>query len=249
MNLIVYVILTIIAILCGQGVKHIEKKLIPLSLEQINYKEFFKNIKKDFKFDIKYTIILVLLFNLLYYFHGNMITTYLYMALLLVLLIVFSIDYKFQIIPDEAHICIILLSIINMIFHLNNILDYLLGALVGGGIFFIISYLSYFILKKEGMGFGDVKLMASLGLFVGVKNILVITLLSFLIGAIVGIILLIFKKKDKNSYIPFGPFIVIATIFIMFIPADYIIEVYISFCSMLGTKITDVIYCFMENNG
>ena len=85
--------------------------------------------------------------------------------------------------------------------------------------------MAYLILKKEGMGFGDVKLMASLGLLFGVKDILVITLLAFLIGAIVGIILLVTKKKDKNSYIPFGPFIVIATILIMFIPSDYIIEV------------------------
>ena len=169
------------------------------------------------------------------------------MALVLMLLIVFSIDYKIQLIPDEAHIYIIILSIINIIFDKNNVIDYLLGALVGGGIFFIISYVAYLILKKEGMGFGDVKLMASLGLLFGVKDILVITLLAFLIGAIVGIILLVTKKKDKNSYIPFGPFIVIATILIMFIPSDYIIEVYISFCSKLGLVITDMIYYFIEN--
>ena len=96
------------------------------------------------------------------------------------------------------------------------------------------------------MGFGDVKLMASLGLFLGVKNILVITLLSFIIGAIIGIILLVIRKKDKSSYIPFGPFIVIAVIIIMFVKSDYILELYIAFCSMLGTVMTDVIYYFMK---
>lgn len=247
MSLIVYVIITVVAIICGQGVKHIEKNLIPLCLEKINHKEFFKNIKKDFKFDFKYSLCLTIIFNLIYFINGNILNTYIYMALVLMLLIVFSIDYKIQLIPDEAHIYIIILSIINIIFDKNNVIDYLLGALVGGGIFFIISYVAYLILKKEGMGFGDVKLMASLGLLFGVKDILVITLLAFLIGAIVGIILLVTKKKDKNSYIPFGPFIVLATILIMFIPSDYIIEVYISFCSKLGLVITDMIYYFIEN--
>lgn len=248
MNLIVYIILTIIAIICGQGIKHIEKNLIPLSLEKINYKEFFENIKKEFKFDLKYSSILIILFNLLYYFNGNSVSTYMYITLIPILLIVFSIDYKVQLIPDEAHIYIIILSVINILFNKNEILNYMLGALVGGGIFFVIAYVSYLILKKEGMGFGDVKLMASLGLFFGIKNILVISLLSFLIGAIIGILLLIFKKKDKDSYIPFGPFIVISTIIIMFIPSDYIIEIYICFCSMLGTKITDVVYYFLQKN-
>lgn len=246
MNIIIHIIITIFAIVCGQCAKHIQKSLIPLCLEKINYKEFFQDLKKGFKVDILYSVILILLFNLLYYINGNIVSTYIYMALSIILLIVFSIDYKVQLIPDEAHIYIAILAVINIFFNINNILDYILGALVGGGIFFVIAYGSYLILKKEGMGFGDVKLMASLGLFLGVKNILVVTLLSFLIGAIVSVALLVTKKKDKTSYIPFGPFIVISVFIIMFIKADYIIEMYISFCSMLGTMMTDVIYYFMK---
>lgn len=246
MNIIIHIIITIFAIICGQGAKHIEKSLISLCLEKINYKEFFKELKEDFKIDILYSIILIVLFNLLYYINGNILSTYIYMALSIILLIVFSIDYKVQLIPDEAHIYIIVLSIINIIFNVNNIVDYILGALIGGGIFFLIAYGSYLILKKEGMGFGDVKLMASLGFLFGVKNILVVTLLSFLIGAIVGIVLLLTKKKDKSSYIPFGPFIVISVVIIMFVRSDYIIDMYIAFCSMLGTVITDTIYYFIK---
>lgn len=246
MNIIIHIIITISAILCGQCAKHLEKNLIPLCMEEINHKEFFIRLKKKFKFDFIYSTILILLFNLLYYINGNVFSTYIYMALLVVLLIIFSIDYKVQLIPDEVHIYITILSVINIIFNVNNILDYILGALTGGGIFFVIAYVSYLILKKEGMGFGDVKLMASLGLFLGVKNILVITLLSFIIGAIIGIILLVIRKKDKSSYIPFGPFIVIAVIIIMFVKSDYILELYIAFCSMLGTVMTDVIYYFMK---
>ena len=246
MNIVFHIILTIIAIICGQCAKHIEKNLIPLCLEKINFKEFFKNLKKDFKMDIKYSLINILLFNLIYFLNGNQILTYIYISIIPILLIVFSIDYKITLIPDEAHLYIIIISIINILFNIQNIFDFILGAIVGGGIFFLIAYLSRLLLKKEGMGFGDVKLMASLGLLLGVKNILVVSLLSFFIGAVVGIILLLTKKMKKDSYIPFGPFIVISVFIIMFVKSDSIIEYYIAFCSFLGTKVTDLIYYFIK---
>ena len=75
---------------------------------------------------------------------------------------------------------------------------------------------------KEAMGFGDVKLMGALGLFFGLSNIVVITLVSFLIGAILSIVLLITKIKKSDEYIPFGPFIVIATFISMYVPFEQI---------------------------
>ena len=72
------------------------------------------------------------------------------------------------------------------------------------------------------MGFGDVKLMGALGLYFGLSNIIVITLVSFLIGAILSIILLATKIKKIDEYIPFGPFIVLGTFISMFIPFEVI---------------------------
>lgn len=72
------------------------------------------------------------------------------------------------------------------------------------------------------MGFGDVKLMGALGLYFGLSNIIVITLLSFLIGAILSIILLATKVKKMDEYIPFGPFIVLGTFISMFVPFEVI---------------------------
>ena len=72
------------------------------------------------------------------------------------------------------------------------------------------------------MGFGDVKLMGALGLFFGLSNIIVITLLSFLIGAILSIVLLATKLKKMDEYIPFGPFIVLGTFISMFVPFEVI---------------------------
>lgn len=68
------------------------------------------------------------------------------------------------------------------------------------------------------MGFGDVKLMGAMGLFFGVTNIIAISVMSFLLGAIISIILLVTKIKKTDEYIPFGPFIVISAFIVMCVP-------------------------------
>ena len=111
--------------------------------------------------------------------------------------------------------------------------DMLLGMLVGGGIFLAITLIGSLIYGKEALGFGDVKLMGALGLYFGVSNILAISAMSFLIGAILGIyfvksadalILIVTKIKKSNEYIPFGPFIVIATFISIFVPFDILLK-------------------------
>ena len=95
-------------------------------------------------------------------------------------------------------------------------------CLHGGGIFLLITLVGGLFYGKEAMGFGDVKLMGALGLYFGLSNIIVITLLSFLIGAILNIILLVTKIKKSNEYIPFGPFIVIGTFISIYVPFETI---------------------------
>ena len=82
------------------------------------------------------------------------------------------------------------------------------------------------------MGFGDVKLMGALGLYFGLSNIIVITLLSFLIGAILSIILLATKIKKMDEYIPFGPFIVIGTFISIYVPFEVIKNVLLEFFTL-----------------
>ena len=74
------------------------------------------------------------------------------------------------------------------------------------------------------MGLGDVKLMGALGLFFGLTKIIAISVLAFLIGAVLSIILLVTKIKKKNEYIPFGPFIVLGTFVAIFIPFDLLLK-------------------------
>lgn len=237
-----YVIASILAIVLGQVTKHLNLKMPPVVKEEITYKEFYSSLFKDFKLDFKYSIILLVIYNALIYYSGFNIVNCIYFITIFVLLIVFSIDYRFQLIPDEAHIVIVLLGIINLALNIQVWYTYFLGAIIGAGIFWGLGLLALVIFKKEGMGFGDVKLMGALGFLFGTKYILVITLLSFFIGAIVGSILIATSKKGLSSYIPFGPFIVISAISLMFISPDDIIFCYIEFCTMLGRGMNDIIY-------
>lgn len=94
----------------------------------------------------------------------------------------------------------------------------LLGMILGGGIFLVITLVAKVIYGKEAMGLGDVKLMGALGLYFGLSNIIAITLMSFLIGAILSITLLLMKRKKVDEYLSFGPFIVISCIVSILIP-------------------------------
>lgn len=149
-----------------------------------------------------------------------------FMLLTPMLLSAFVIDYKLQIIPNRLNLTIFETGlVIAFIYGLSNVaitINMLLGMVAGGGIFLIITLVGGLFYGKEAMGFGDVKLMGALGLFFGFSNIIIITLVSFLIGAVLSIFLLVSKIKKTDEYIPFGPFIVIATFISMYIPFEQI---------------------------
>lgn len=237
-----YIIFAILALMLGQVVAHLNLKMPPVVAEEITYKEFFRTFKSNFKFDYKYSLILATFNFALLFFLPFTYLTCIYSILIAVLMVVFSIDYRFQLIPDEAHGIIAILGIINMIINIGNWYNYIIGAAIGGGIFYAISLLAVIIFKKEGMGFGDVKLMAALGFLFGIKNILVITLVAFFFGAIIGGALMIINKKKADSYIPFGPFIVLGTIMIMFVNPNTIIDMYFALCMSISNVFTDLIF-------
>ena len=144
------------------------------------------------------------------------------------LLSAFVIDYRLQIIPNRLNLTMFEIGlVIAFLYGTSNVaitIDMLLGMLAGGGIFLAITLIGGLIYGKEAMGLGDVKLMGALGLYFGLSNIIVIAMMSFLIGAILGIILIVSKIKKSDEYIPFGPFIVIATFICIFVPFDTLIN-------------------------
>jgi len=166
-----------------------------------------------------------ILYLLLYLKYDYSLNFIFYSVLVSTLLVISFIDYKHKIIPNRLNILILLLGIISLVFNfkLNILYSSLLGFLIGGGLFLLIA-----IVSRGAMGGGDIKLMAVLGLFFGIKKIMLITLLSFISGAIISIILLIFKIKGRKDYIPFGPFIVIGAIVTTFY-YEAIIKWYLNF--------------------
>lgn len=152
-----------------------------------------------------------------------------YIILLPMLTCAFVVDLKEQIIPNRLNLLIFEIGLVILFLHgftnINISLNMLLGMIAGGGIFLLITLLGGLIAGKEAMGMGDVKLMGALGLFFGLQNIVVISVLAFLIGAIASIIYMITSKKNANTYIPFGPFIVISAIITIFVPFNVLFNI------------------------
>ena len=145
-----------------------------------------------------------------------------FMILTPMLLSAFVIDYKLQIIPNRLNLTMFEVAFLYGLSDVAITINMVLGMLVGAGIFLAITLIGGLVYGKEAMGFGDVKLMGALGIYFGLSNIIVITLLSFLIGAILSIVLLATKIKKMDEYIPFGPFIVLGTFISIFVPFQVI---------------------------
>lgn len=207
-------------------------------------KEMFSKDKKDYKKSLLLPLITMLIYIVLLYvlgikktFLGNLALIK-YLILTPMLLSAFVIDYKLQIIPNRLNMTMFEIGIILMflagIFNANIAIDMFFGMLAGAGIFLLITLVGGLIAGKEAMGFGDVKLMGALGIYFGLANTITITLMAFLIGAVLSIILLVTKIKKTDEYIPFGPFIVIAAFIAMVVPFNIIVSVLL-FIFSLGT--------------
>jgi leader peptidase (prepilin peptidase)/N-methyltransferase len=133
------------------------------------------------------------------------------------LLVLSVIDLHHRIIPDEISLSGIVLGFLCSFF-LGDISwkESLLGIVFGGGIFFSIAYLYERFTGREGLGGGDVKLLAMLGAWLGVESILIIVILSSAVGSLFGILLMIFRRRNLQTAIPFGPFLAAAGFFYLF---------------------------------
>ena len=225
-----YVAIAIIGLFVGQFVDWMNKRLP--EYKKVFTIEFFKKNKENFRPNYILMLLTAIIYVTILYVYGIKDTVIAnldlikYMILAPMLLSVFVIDYKYQIIPNRLNLTIFEIGLImTFLYGLSDVaisINMLLGMLAGGGIFLLITLLGGLFYGKEAMGFGDVKLMGALGLYFGLSNIIIITLLSFLIGAILSIVLLVSKIKKSNEYIPFGPFIVIGTFISIYIPFETI---------------------------
>jgi len=110
----------------------------------------------------------------------------------------------------------------------GSLLPSLIGAVIGGGLFLAIRLLGSFFLKEEAMGMGDIKLATGIGAFLGWKMGLVCFFISFLLGAVIVIILLLTHLKKRKDKIPFAPFLVGAAFISLFL-GEKLLYLYSSF--------------------
>ncbi len=159
----------------------------------------------------------------------NNLQLFQYLILTSFLISTIIIDIKIKIIPNRLVLTMldigIIFAFIYGMYDLNIALNRLIGGIVGITIFVILSLIGKLISDKETMGFGDVKFAGVLGLYFGFPQIMILSVLSFVIGAVVSVILVIIKRKNMNEYIAFGPFISISSFILMIIPFTTIMNV------------------------
>lgn len=145
-----------------------------------------------------------------------------YSVLVCGLVVATFVDFEIQEIPDEISLggivaglalAFIFPSVMGEAARLRGFLASLIGAFAGGGSIYLLGVLGKFAFKKEAMGGGDVKLMAMIGSFVGLKLVILAFFIAPFFGAVPGIIL---KIKDGREIIPYGPFLSLAALVAIF---------------------------------
>lgn len=134
---------------------------------------------------------------------------YLTAAIFILALIIFT-DFEQYVIFDKMLLPFALIGGVE-IFHLNlPLVERLIAAIIGGGIFLLLA-----ILSRGGIGGGDIKLVAVLGIWLGVEKLLNVIIIAAIAGGIVAEILILAKKKDRKSYFAYGPYFALAAMYIL----------------------------------
>ncbi len=210
MEYVVLGVIFIIGLICG--------KLCNIQICKISSKEDIK-IYTYKQMQLRESIVVLLtgiLFIFIYKENGINITTLYIMMLSLTLIIISFVDIEHYIIPNEILIVGIFLSVVfnlstQTLISSNNII----GGVICGSIMMLSIYCIEYILGKEVMGKGDIKLFSMVGFFLGLKLGLLTIILSMYIASLYGICIILYsyiKKRKYNSMIPYGPFISIAAI-------------------------------------
>ena len=228
-NILYYLGIGIVGLLVGQFIDWCNKRLP--EYKKVFSKEFFTVYFKEAKPKYLLMVMTAAMYVGLLYFFGLSIDTLKYMFLVPMLISAFVIDYRLQIIPNRLTLTIfetgLIFTFASVLINTNAgisiFMNNMLGMIVGGGIFLIITLIGGLIAGKDAMGFGDVKLMGALGLFFGWMNIIMVAVMAFLLAAVISIIILVSRKKKADEYIPFGPFIVISAIIAMFVPSTLLL--------------------------
>ena len=172
------------------------------------------------KISLQYPLVelcMALLSSALFYRYGISVSFACYFLFCAALLVIIWIDIHHQIIPDVISLPGIAIGFL-FSFFLPSLSwqSSLIGLICGGGILYVIALLYYILKKQQGMGGGDIKLLAMIGAFLGWQSLLFVIFFSSLTGSIIGIGTILKQKKDSKTRIPFGPFLSLSALIYLF---------------------------------
>ncbi len=172
------------------------------------------------KISMRYPLIETLsgaLVGLVAFKYGYTYTTLFAWAFVLALIALTFIDFDTQLLPDDITLPLLWLG---LLFNLNTGYTDLKSAVLGAVFGYLILWSVYWLFKlvtgKEGMGYGDFKLLSAIGAWFGWQLLPAVILLSSVVGAVIGIGLIIFRGKTGGTAIPFGPFLALGGIAALF---------------------------------
>jgi leader peptidase (prepilin peptidase)/N-methyltransferase len=152
-------------------------------------------------------------FVALYTRYGLSWTTLEYLVFAWGLIVVSFIDIDLMILPDVFTLSGIVLGLAGAALNPEReFLPALAGVIMGGGFLWLIAYLYLILRKEEGMGGGDIKLLAWIGAVLGWTSVPFVVLASSVVGSVVGLLLAWRSKAGLKSVIPFGPYLAAAAI-------------------------------------
>ena len=139
------------------------------------------------------------------------------LLLVCILIALFGIDLEHQILPNSITLPGIVLGLLLSTIAPPGWRDALIGVAVGGGILYAIAWGYYLWRREEGLGMGDVKMLAMVGAFLGWKAVLVTLVLASFSGALIGIGLIAAQRGNMKLALPFGTFLAVGTLAAMFV--------------------------------
>jgi leader peptidase (prepilin peptidase) / N-methyltransferase len=126
--------------------------------------------------------------------------------------VLFAIDLEHQILPDVITLPGIVAGLVCSFFLPPGITSAFVGTVAGGGVLFLIAEVWSRLRNVEAMGFGDVKMLAMIGAFLGVKLVGLTFVLSSFLGGLSGVVLILSRRGTMASQIPFGTFLAVAAL-------------------------------------
>jgi len=148
---------------------------------------------------------------------GYSYTTLFASVFILALITLTFIDFDTQLLPDDITLPLLWLGLLfNLNFCFTDLKSAVIGAMAGYLVLWSVFWLFKLLRGKEGMGYGDFKLLAAIGAWFGWQLLPAVILLSSTLGALIGIGLIVLTKRDKNIPMPFGPYLAIGGIAALF---------------------------------